>query len=131
MTTQNNFGAKFLYLRSNQRLRECDYLDGQRKLAQLFDLLGRICNHHEALRYRGDHLLSQERAAAAFNQVQLGINFVRAVNVDVNFWMGLESGQRNTKLLGQFFSRLRRRNSQYLQALANALRQESDEISCG
>ena len=80
-----------------QRLREGNDFDRQRKLAQHRDLLARVTDDDQLPGRRSDDLFPQQRAAAAFDEIQLRIEFVGAVDGDVDLLEFLERGQRNAQ----------------------------------
>jgi hypothetical protein len=67
--------------------RKRDYLDWQWKLAEHGNNLAGVSDHHHLLRCRSDDLLASQRPAAAFDQIQLGIDFIGAIDGDVDFRM--------------------------------------------
>src|ERR1700674_5549263 len=65
--------------------RKRDYLDRQGKRAEHGNNLAGVSDHHHLLRCRSDDLLASQRPAAAFDQIQLGIDFIGAIYGDVDF----------------------------------------------
>jgi hypothetical protein len=70
-------------------------LDGQRKFAEDGNKFCGVRNHYHFLRGGRDYLLAQQRAAAAFDQAQMRIEFIGAVDGDIDDGMLVERGQRN------------------------------------
>src|SRR5579862_463961 len=80
----------------NYRASEVDDLDRHRKLSECGDYFSRVRDYHHFLRSGRDNLLTQQCAASAFDQVQFGIDFVRAIDGDVDIRMLIERSQWNT-----------------------------------
>ena len=71
-----------------------------------------------APRRRGDDLLAQQRAAAAFDQPELGIDFVRPVDRQIELRHVVERRERNAKRLRLRLGRLRGRDAADIKAAA-------------
>src|SRR5438876_1617986 len=127
---QGDLRAQHLDSIRNQHLCEGYDFQRQRELSELCDLLRRISDHNKAARDRRHNFFAKESTAAPFDQIELRINFVSAVNINVNLRMCFERGQRNSKLLGQLLGRLRGRYSHNLESPANAFCKESQKV-CG
>src|SRR6266478_3554620 len=82
------------FLREYSRC-ERDDLYGKRKLTESRNELGGVSHHDHPLRGRSDDLLAQQRAAAAFDQPQLRIDFIGAVDGDVDLRMFIERRERD------------------------------------
>ena len=78
---QHRLAAELDDLARDVRARHRDDLDRQRKPAEHVHELGVVGDADEFLRRCGDDLLARQRAAAAFNKVQVLGGFVRAVHV--------------------------------------------------
>ena len=96
-----NLGAQFGDPLGHQRLGEADHFHRQRKLPQHRHLLRGVGHDHQLLRRRRDNFLPQHGAAAALDQAQLRIDFVRAIDGDVDLLAVVERGQRNPQARGQ------------------------------
>ena len=98
---------------ARRREAEGNDLDRQRKGAEHANQLGRIGDHRHPLRGRGDDLLAQQRAAAALDQSQLRIDFVRSVDRQIELRKLVQRRERNAEapclLLGRLGRRRRRR----------------------
>ena len=70
--------------------------NGKRPRVDPFGIVG---DHDHAIRRRGHDLLPQQRAAAALDQVERGIDFVGAVDREVEPVDLVERGQRNPAAL--------------------------------
>ena len=84
-----------------------------------------VDDHDELVRDDLDHLLPQQGAAAALDQIQIGIDLVGTVDRDVEPRELVQRGQRNTQLLGLFFGSDRSRHGD--DVLERAIFQEHPE----
>src|ERR1035438_7173290 len=125
-TAQRNLGAKGCDSLRNQRLGEGDDLDRKWELPEMRDLLAGIADEDESPRSGCDNFFAQQRAATAFDQIQLRIDFVGAINVDVELRVLIERGQRDSQLLGELLGFLRSGNADNLQAVADAVAEETN-----
>ena len=79
---------------------EGDHLNRERApLKQVGDALGVICDDDEALACAGDHLLPQQRAAEALDELKGWIDLVRAVDAEVKLGVIFQVRGRDPKLL--------------------------------
>src|SRR5215470_4584230 len=85
----------------NQRFGEGDDFDGDGKLPQHGDLLGGVGYDYQLKGGRGDDLFAKHRAAAALDQVQRRVEFVSAVDGDVDLLGVLESDERDPEFDGE------------------------------
>ena len=77
---------------------EGDDLDRQRPVAaELIGKLGLIHHDDQARAGLGDDFLAQQGAAAAFDHIEIGIDFVSAIDGEVNARMMLERGERDAE----------------------------------
>ena len=90
-------------------------LDRQRKAAENIDPFGVVGDHDHAIRGRRHDLFPQQRAAAALDQIERGIDLVGAVDGEIEPVDLVERGQRNAALLGLDAGRLRGRHAHHLQ----------------
>ena len=68
-------------------------LDRQRKAAETFDPFGFIGDHDHAIRGRGHDLFPQQRAAAALDEIERGIDLVGAIDRQIEPVDVVERGQ--------------------------------------
>src|SRR5450631_218333 len=92
----------------------------------MLHLLARVADHEETLRSGRNNFLAKQRAAATFDQIQLRINFIGAVHIDVNLGMLFERGQRDSQLFRKLLGFLRGRDSDNLQAVADAFTEKTN-----
>ncbi len=76
----------------DHRSRERNNFDRQRKFPEHGNQLAGIGDHDHLLRGCGNDFFAQQRAASAFDQIELRIDFVRAVDIDVDHGMLVERG---------------------------------------
>jgi hypothetical protein len=107
VASKRNLRAESFDLRLNQRLRKSNHLNRKREPAQPMYALAGIGNHDKASRNGGDNFFAEQRASAAFDQIQLGIDFIGPIDVDVDGLMLFECPERNPELLGQLLGFLR------------------------
>src|ERR1019366_8575774 len=116
----------------DHRTGEGNNLDRQRKLSENRYQLCRVSDHYHLLRSSSDDFFAQKRAASTFDQVQLGIDFIRAVDVDIDDGMLVERAQRDADGAGEFSSGVRCRDADHLQARSYAFAESQDsEIGGG
>ena len=84
-----------------------------------------------ALRGGGDDLLPQQRAAAALDQIELGIDFVGPVDGQIEFRNVVESSERNAERLRLRFCRLRSPDAADIETRFDPLAHEIDELARG
>ena len=80
----------------------------QRESAQALHALGAVADDAHAIRGHGHDLLAQQRAAAALDEIQLRVDFVRAVDGEVHLRDGAEIRDYDAELLSQGPRLLRR-----------------------
>ena len=85
----------------DQRFGERDDFNWDRELPQDLNLLGGVCDDDELLGGGGDDLLAQHGATSALDEVEGGVEFVRAVDGDIDLLGILEGDQWNSKLGGE------------------------------
>ena len=68
--------------------------------AELVGKFGLVDHDDQALSGLGDDFFPQQRAAAAFDHVEIGIDFIGAVDGQVDARMMLECAERNAESLG-------------------------------
>ena len=81
-----------------------DHLDGERKGAKRFYQLAAIGNADKGASYRSNDFFPGQRRAAAFDQLQMLVRFVGAVNVIIKIGNTIEVMHLDT-VLPQPFSR--------------------------
>src|SRR5262249_50021877 len=79
-------------------------------------------------RRRRHNLFAQQRAAAAFDNAEIGANLVGTVDRHVERRRFVERGQRHTELLGLLACCFGGRDAHDPQAATHALRQKLDEM---
>src|ERR1700751_2199063 len=105
----------------DQRFSEANYFHRNRKSPQDWCLLRRIGDDDQLLARGGYDLLAEHRAAAAFDQVQSRIEFVRPVDGHVDLLYFLKARQRDAKLCGEITRGNRCWNAANVQAGPHAL----------
>src|SRR6266480_2683278 len=81
---QSDFRAQHLDSTRDEGLGERYHLHRQWKLSEPCDLLRRISDHNKAARDRRHNFFAEKSPATPFDQIELRINFVSAVNINVN-----------------------------------------------
>jgi hypothetical protein len=100
-------GAELLDFAANERQSEGDDFDGYWEAAEHRDLLAGIGDDHQFARRRRDDFFVEECAAAAFDQIEVRIEFVGTVYRDVDVLHFVEVGERYAEL-GRHFTRVNR-----------------------
>src|SRR5450631_773438 len=106
-------------------------LDWQRKAAENLDPFGIIGDHDHAIRRRGHDLFAQQCAATALDEVERGIDFIRAIDRQIEPIDVIERGQRNAAAHGIGAGRLRRRHADDVEPGANPFAQQLDKMLRG
>jgi hypothetical protein len=114
-----------------RRQPERNYLHGQGKTAEDIDPFGIVGDHDHAIRRRRHDLLPQQRAAAALDQVERGIEFVGAIDGEIEPVDLVERGQGDLALLRLNASNLRGRYADHAQPTGNPLAQQFDKMLRG
>src|SRR5215467_3574947 len=107
----------------HERLREPDHLYRQRKLSQPLNSLRCIRHNDQLLRRRRHNLFPKSRSAAAFDQSQFRIDFIRSVNRDVDLLTIVQRDDRNAQAPRQFLRPNGSRNAANAQAVLHLLAQ--------
>ena len=76
----------------------------------MIDALFRGCYQHVIVTREGNELLAEQRATAALDGVERGIDLVRAVDAEVESIDFVERRQRNAEVAGQCFRAIGSRN---------------------
>jgi hypothetical protein len=84
----------------DQGLGEFDYFYWQGEFAQHWDSFGCVYHHYELFGGGGYDFFAEERAASAFDQLQVGVDFVGAVDGYVDVLAFVECGQRDAEARG-------------------------------
>ena len=96
---------------------ETDDFDRQRESTQIFDLFRGIGNDHHAIGCRGNDLFLQQGTAAALDQVEVVIEFIRAVDGQVQPFHLFQGRDRHANILGQLRGAVRGRHPDDLEPL--------------
>ena len=110
---------------------ERNNLNRQRKAAENIDPFGVVGDHDHAIRSGGHDLFAQQRAAAALDQVERGIDLVGAVDGEVEPIDIVERGQGDAALLGLDAGRLRGRHAHHVQSGADLFTEQVDKMPGG
>ena len=104
-------------------------LDRHRKLgaAEAADHLGVVDDAHKERARHLDHLFAQQRAAAALDDVEVGVDLVGAVDRDVELGLRVERRERDAELLGLLVRAHARRHGDDVLERA-ALEQRADAV---
>src|SRR3954447_6154246 len=105
-----------------------NHLYRKRKATESLHPFGLICDHYHAIRRRGDDLLAQQRAAATLDQVERSVEFVRAIDREVQPVDLLQRGQRNAAPCRIRAGCFRCRHADHFQSRANPFAQELNEM---
>ena len=104
---------------------------GSGKAPSSGDELGRIRDNHHPFRGGGDDLLAQQRAAAALDQSELGIDFVRPVNGQIELQKVVQRGDRNAEAPCLTLSRFGSGDASNVKTRFDSLPDEIDEMAGG
>jgi hypothetical protein len=126
----DNGGAELFDFAADQWKGESDDFDGHWEAAEHRDLLARVGDDDEFARRRRDNFFVEERTTATFDQVELRVELVGAVDRDVDVLDFVEIGERNAELGGHFARVDRGRDAADFQAGFNAVADELDGV-CG
>ena len=114
-----------------RRQAERNHFDRQRKTAENFDPFGIVGDHDHAIRGAGNDLLAQQRTAAALDDIERGIDFVGAVDGQVEPVDIVERGQRNAASHRIVAGRLRGRHAHDIESAAHPLTEQFDKMLRG
>ena len=114
-----------------RRKPERNDLDRQRKGAEPRDDLGRIRDDDHPLRGGGDDLLAQQRAAAALDQPELGIDLVGTVDRQIELWDLVQKLRRNAERLRLRLGRFGSGDAANVETGRDPLPDEIDEMVGG
>ena len=124
-------GGGLLDAPDRRRGAERGQFDRQRKAPELRHALACVGDDHQAARRRSDDLLAQQRAAAALDQPQRAVDFVGAVDGQIELGRLVERRQRNSKLARLARRRFRGRHADDSEPLANLGADQIDEMAGG
>ena len=102
LLAEHDGGAELLDFATDQWKREGDDFDGDGEAAEHGDLFAGVGDDDEFLGGRRDDFFVEERAAAAFDEIELRIEFVGAVDGHVNMLDFVETGERDAESCGGF-----------------------------
>jgi len=105
--TDDDGGAELFDFAADEREREGNDFDGDGKRAEHGNLFAGVSDDDEFLGSRGDDFFVEQGAAAAFDQIELWIKFVGAIDGDVDLLDFVETGQRDAQF-GRGFARVDR-----------------------
>src|SRR5579872_1516683 len=125
--TSFHAGSERGNLLCDQRLREWNDLNRQRKAPEHWHLLARVGDDDQLPRGRSDDLLSQQRSAAPFGQVELRIELVSAVDGDFDVLFFIKRGERNAFGLGEIACLHRCRNAANAETCTNLLSEQAHD----
>src|SRR5262245_35593760 len=107
------------------------YLDRQRETSERGYPFRFVGDDDHPRRGGGDDLFPQQRTAAALDQAQVGGDLVRPVDGEIQLRHLVQAGERHAEALGIGARRLRRGYRDHVEAGADALRQQLDEMLGG
>ncbi len=110
---------------------ELNDLDRQRKGPENGDFLAAVGDDHHAFAGIGHDLLAQQRRAAALDQPKFRIEFVGAVDRQIEFRGLVQRGQRDAGMFGEAARRLRGRDADHVETRLHPHAQEFDEMGGG
>ncbi len=102
--------------------------DRQRKPAECRHLLRDIGNHHHPIGSGGHNLLPQQCAAAALDEIELGVELIRAVDGQVEPVDGVEVGERNVEAARLGGGHLGSRNAKAGQPIGHPRTEQIDKM---
>ena len=116
---------------ARRRQAERNDLDRQREAAEKFDPFGIVSDHDHAIRGRGDDFFAQQRAAAALDEIERRIDFVRAIDGKIEPIHVIERGQWNAAAHRLSASCFRRRHADDVEPGANPFAEQLDKMLRG
>ena len=120
--------AKLFDFAADEREREGDDFDGDRKIAEHGDLFTGIGDDNEFLGGGGDDFLVKERAAATFDEIELRVELVGAVDGYVDLLDFVEAGEGDAEFSGHRARVDRRGDAADFEAGLDAIADELDGI---
>ncbi len=124
-------GTELFDFAADERKSEGNHFDGNRETAEHRDLFAGICDDDEFFGGGCDHFFVEERAAAAFDEIEMRIEFVGAVDGDVDLLDFVEVGERDAEFSGGFARVDRRGDAADFQAGFDAVADELDGVGGG
>jgi hypothetical protein len=122
-------GAELLDFAADKRQCEGDDFDGHGEAAEHRNLLAGVGDDDEFARGGRHHFFIEERAAAAFDQVELRVEFVGAVDGDVNVLDFVKAGEGDAEFSGHLARVDRGGDAADFEAGLDAITDELDCIS--
>jgi hypothetical protein len=114
-----------------RRQAERDDLDRQRKAAENIDPFGIVGDHDHAIRRRGNDLFAQQCASATLDEVEPGVDFVGAIDGQIEPIDIVERGQPNAAPHRIGAGRFRGRHADDIKPGANPFAEKFDEMLRG
>lgn len=128
LLTEDDGSAEMFYFATDEREREGDDFDGDGEIAEHGDLLAGVGDDDKFLGSGRDNFFVEQRAAAAFDQVELWIEFIGTVDGDVDLLDFVEIGERDAEFGGGLARIDRGGDAADFEAGCNAFADELDGV---